>query len=256
MAKGKTKHNTRTPKARDSFHISREPVVPLAADNRRQNGDSAVGLPRFYGTPILFAIARDSRCIFAGWNIDWPLVFEKTMPLDRQVYLRLYRANGVEEKSVAVEPMRGMHYVSTSEPQGSYRVEIGYSQRADVWNSIATTNEIMMPPDGTTETADVDLVTIPFHISFQQLVESLGAANNTDLAIGILQFQKRALSSEDPTRLSSEEKRILRKLDVSLSYIEAAQRAFAKTDSEKLARRTGAFLSFKGSSPLRGFEGD
>jgi hypothetical protein len=256
MAKSKTKRNRRTPKARDSFQISREPIVRLAADNRRQNGDSSVGLPRSYGTPILFAIARDSRCIFAGWNIDWPSVFEKTMPVDRQVYLRLYRANGLEEKSVAVEPMAGMHYISTSEPQGSYRVEIGYYQPADVWNSIARTNEIMMPLHGITETADVDLVTIPFHISFQQLVDSLGAENNNDLATAISQFQKRALSSDERTLLNSEEKRILRKLDVPLSYIEAAQRAFDRADTEKLARRTGAFLALRCSSPLRGFEGD
>jgi hypothetical protein len=256
MAKSKTKRNRRTPKARDSFQISREPVVRLAADNRRQNGDSAVGLPCSYGTPILFAIARDSRCIFAGWNIDWPSVFEKTMPVDRQVYLRLYRADGLEEKSVAVEPMAGVHYVSTSEPQGFYRVEIGYYQPADVWNSIATTNEIMMAPHGTSETADVDLVTIPFHISFQQLVDSLGATDNTDLATAISQFQKRALSSEEPTRLSLEEKRTLCRIDVSLSYIEVAQRAFDKTDSEELARRTGAFLAVSCSSPFRGLEGD
>jgi len=256
MAKSKRKRNTRTLKAHEGFQISTQPVVCLPAGNRRQNGDSAVGLPRSYGTPILFAIARDSRCIFAGWNIDWPSVFEETMPVNRQIYLRLYRADGLEEKSVAVEPMAGMHYVSTSEPQGFYRVEIGYYQPADVWNSIATTNEIMMAPHGTTETADVDLVTIPFHISFQQLVDSLGATNNTDLATAISQFQKRALSSEEPTRLSLEEKRILRMLDVSLSYIEAAQCTFDKTDSRKLASRTGAFLAFSCSSPFRGFEGD
>ena len=257
MAKSKTKRNTRTLKAREGFQISKEPVVCLAADNRRQDGGGgAMGLPRVYGPPILFAIARDSRCIFASWNIDWPSVFEKMMPVDRQVYLRLYQANGPEEKTMAVEPMAGMHFVTTSEPPGSCRVEIGYYQPAGVWHSVAMSSEIVMPHDGITEIAAVDLVTIPFHISFQQLVDSLGAANNTDLATAISQFQKRALSSDERTRLSSEEKRILRKLDVSMSYIEAAQRAFEKTDSEKLARHNGAFLAFRCSSPLRGFEGD
>jgi hypothetical protein len=112
-----------------------------------------------------------------------------------------------------------------------------------------------MPPHGSTETADVDLVTIPFHLSFQQLVDLLGAANETELASVISHCQKGALSSEGRARLSPEEKRILRKLDVPLSDIAAARRAFDEIDSEKLERRTGALLAFGPSSPSGEFEG-
>ena len=256
MTETKRKRNTRTLNAREGFQVSKEPVVRLAADNRRQNIRAAVGLPLAYGPPILFAIARDSRCIFAGWNIDWVSVFEKTMPVDRQVYLRLYRADGLEEKAVAVEPMTGMHYVTISEPHGSYRLDIGYYQPADVWHSVAMSNEIVMPSHGITETADVDLVTIPFHLSFQQLVDSLRPSNNTALATVLSRFQKRALSSEERARLSAEDKRILGKLDVSLFHVEAARRAFDEADTEKLARRTRALPAFGPSSPSRGFEGN
>jgi hypothetical protein len=83
----------------------------------------------------------------------------------------------------------------------------------------------------------------------------LGPANDNELATVISQFQKRTLSSEERTRLSPEEKRILHKLDVSLSDIEAARRVFDEIDSEKLARRTGALLAFCSSSPSGGFEG-
>jgi len=177
------------------------------------------------------------------------------MPVDRQVHLRVYRADGLAEKSVAVEPMAGMHYVTTSKPHGSYRVEIGYYQPADVWHSVAMSNEIVMPPDAITESADMDLVTIPFHLSFQQLVDLLGPANDTELATVISQVQKRALSSEGRTRLSPEEKSILDKLGVSLPDIAAAWRAFDQADSEKLARR-GVFLGIRSTSPSRGFERD
>ena len=173
--------------------------------------------------------------------------------MDRQVYLRVYRAHGSEEKPVPVEPMAGMHYVATSEPHGSYRLDIGYYQPADLWHSVAMSNETVMPPHDIVQTADVDLVTIPFHLSFQQLLDSLGATNNTELATAISQFQKCALSSEERTRLSSEEKTILRKLGVSLSDIETARRAFDEANSKKLTRRTGAFLGFGASSPSRGF---
>jgi hypothetical protein len=253
MTETKRKRNTRTLNAREGFQISREPVVRFAADNRPKDSGNSMALPRAYGPPVLFAIARDSRCIFACWNIDWLSVFEKAMPVDRQVHLRVYRADGLEEKSVAVEPMAGMHYVRTSEPHGPYRVEIGYYRPAEVWHSVAMSNEIVMPPYSSTEIADVDLVAIPFHMSFQQLLESFGPANNTELATVISQFQKRTLSSKERTRLGTEEKRILRRLDVSLSDIAAARRAFDETDSEKLERRTGALLGFGASSPTRGF---
>jgi hypothetical protein len=254
MTETKRKRNTRTLKAREGFEISGEPVVRLAADNRPKDSGNSIALPRAYGPPVLFAIARDSRCIFAGWNIDWLSVFEKALPVDRQVHLRVYRADGLEEKGVAVEPMSGMHYVRTPERHGCYRVEIGYYHPAEVWHSVAMSREIVMPPHGITETEDVDLVTIPFHLSFQHLIDVLGPAKDNELATVMSQFQKRALSSEKRRRLSPEEKRILRKLDVSMSDIAAATRAFDQTDSGKLVRRAGALLAFGPSSPSRGFE--
>ena len=256
MTETKRKRNTRTLKAHEGFQISKEPVVRAAADDGLQNIGGGVGLPRAYGAPIFFAIARDPRCIFAGWNIDWLSVFEKTMPVDRQVYLRVYRAHGPEEKTVAIEPMAGMHYVTTSEPHGSYRLDIGYYRPVDIWHSVAMSNEAVMPPHGITETADVDLVTIPFHLSFQKLVDLLGPANDTELATVLSQFQKRALSSEERTQLSSEEKRILRRLNVSLPDIAAGRRAFDDADGEKLARRSGVFPGIWSTSLSRGFERD
>jgi hypothetical protein len=252
MAERKTKRNTRTSKAREVFQVSRKPVVHLAADARLKDAGYSPGVPRVYDPPILFAIARDSRTIFTSWNIDWVSVFEKAIPVDRQVHLRVYRADGLEEKSVAVEPMAGMHYVTRSEPHGSYRVEIGYYQPADIWHSVATSKEVVMPPSGITGTRDVDLVTIPFHLSFQQLLDFFGPANDTELAAVISQFQKRALSSEEQT-LSGGHKKILRKLHGSVSELAAEWRAYNDIDDEKLARRTRALLGFGSSSLFRGF---
>src|SRR2546430_13857853 len=148
-----------------------------------------------------------------------------------------------------------MHYLTTSGAHSSYRVEIGYYQPADAWHSIAMSPEIAMPPCGVSEATDVDLATIPFHVGFQQLLNLFRTATQTRLATVLSQFQKRALSGEERTRLSPEQKRILCKLDVSLSDIAAARRAFDEADSEKLASRTGALLGFGASSPNRGFAG-
>jgi hypothetical protein len=73
------------------------------------------------------------------------------------------------------------------------------------------------------------------------------------LATVLSQFQKRALGRERRKALSEDERKILRKLQVSLSEVAAGWRAFDKIDSETLARRTRAFLGFAGTSPSRGF---
>jgi len=165
----------------------------------------------------------------------------------------LYGADGLQEKTVAVEPMAAMHYVTTSGSHGSYRVEIGYYQPADVWHSIAISHEIAMPPTGVSETTDVDLATIPFHVAFQQLLNLFRRATETRLATVLSQFQKRALSRERRKALSGDERKILRKLQISLSEIAAGWRAFKEIDSEKLPGRTRTLHGFAGTSPSRGY---
>jgi len=240
----------------NSFRISGEPVV--CPDNERgkvvSEFDDIGGLPRVHGAPILFAIARDPRTIFTYWSIDWPAVFAKTVPVDRQAHLRVYCADGVEEESVAVEPMSGNCSVAVSRPSGSYHIEIGYYQPADVWNSIATSDEVTMPRDSFAGYGNVDPATIPFHLSFQRLLDLFGASKGGALAEMISQFQKRALSDGKRKQLSSEEREILRAMDLSLSEIAAARRSFIDTAGrETLRKRTDTLLGFGPASPSHAF---
>ena len=237
----------------DGFRVSSEAVVCPDNEQEKEFGEG-VGLPRVHGAPILFAIARDSRTIFTYWSIDWPAVFAKTVPVDRQAHLRVYRAGGVEEESVAVEPMSGNCSIAVSRPDGVYHVEIGYYQPADVWNSIATSNEVTMPRDSFADDGEVGLATIPFHLSFQRLLDLLGASKGDALAETISQFQKRALRNEERKQLTAEEREILRAMDLSLSEIAAARRAFIDhANTETFRKRTEALLGFTSTSPARGF---
>jgi hypothetical protein len=117
-------------------------------------------------------------------------------------------------------------------------------------------HEIVTPPDDVAETTDVDLATIPFHVCFQRLFDFFGPSNGTALSTVISQFQKRVLTREPAKALSGEEKKILRKLNASVSEIAAEWRVFNEIDGKKLARRTGALVGFGSTSPSRGFEGD
>jgi hypothetical protein len=239
-----------------AFRISRKPMVQIAAnDTGHVLNDGGDPIPE-QGVRLLFAIARDPQTIFASWTIDWPSLFGKILPVDRQVHLRLYGADGLEEKSVAVEPMAAMHCLTTSGRHTAYSIEIGYYQPADVWHSVATSQEVAMPPSAIAETVDLDLATIPLHVGFQQLLNLFGPSNGTALATVMSQFQKRVLSSERPKTLSGEEKTILRKLNASVPEIAAGWRAFGEIDGQKLVRRMRARVDFGSTSPSRRFEGE
>jgi len=254
MAKRKTKRNAGRLQARRGFKIRQGPMVDLAEDASLPDVDDRIVPNRVCGQPFLFAIARDPRTIFASWNINWRSVFEKAMPADRQVHLRVIDGQGVIEARVAVEPMCAMHYLTISGLHNSYRVEIGYFQPFDTWHSVATSGEVEMPPEGSVELADVDLATIPFHLSFQHLANLFGAANDTSVARLVSEFQKRVLTCDKPNEATQSDTQILRNLNLSLPEIATAERDFAKIDTEKLARRARAMLRFAATSPARGFE--
>src|SRR6059058_1327553 len=241
-------------KARQTFHISRKPVVSLAETEESHDLGNGLGLPRLHGSPRLLAIARDPWTIFAYWNVNWPSIFKNAAPVDRQVHLRVLCADGLEEKEAAVEPMAGMHYITMSQRHRACRIEIGYYQPADIWHSVAISNEIMIPPAETSAAEHVDLATIPFHLRFQQLIDLFGAANDDALATVISRFQARAVSGGKHERLSSEERKILQRTGIAQSQLADARRAFNQIDREKLKRRAEALLGAGSTSPSRAFE--
>jgi hypothetical protein len=253
MAKRKTKRNAGRLEARRGFKIRQGPVVHLAEEGPLPDVPDCMGLTRVCGQPFLFAIARDAHTIFATWNIDWRSVFGQAMPADRQVHLQVIGGDGVIETRVTVEPMSAMHYLTISGLYDSYRVEIGYFQPLDTWHPVATSDEVEMPPQRSVEPADVDLATIPFHLSFQQLANLFGAANDTSVARLVSEFQKRVLNSDKPNEVTRSDAQILRNLNLSLAEMAAADRDFKKIDTEKLARRARAMFRFAATSPVREF---
>jgi hypothetical protein len=240
----------------DGFRISNGPVIQSAEEAGTSTADfgDIAELLRSHGAPELFAIARDPRTIFTYWSVDWPRVFARTIPVDRQVHLRVYRGDGALEMRAAVEPMAGNSYLTVSQPRGVYRVEIGYYQPEDVWNSVAISDEVTMPADKVAKDADVDLATIPFHLNFRQLLRLFRLSNGAPLAETISRFQKRALHEEDRELMTSEEHKILRAMNLSPSEIAAARGAYFGSDKGETSRRKlEVVLGFGSSSPRGGF---
>jgi hypothetical protein len=102
-----------------------------------------------------------------------------------------------------------------------------------------------MPPQGSVKLGDVDLATIPFHLSFQQLTNMFGTPNDTSVSRSVSEFQKRVLSSDKPNETTPSDTQILGRLNLSLPEIAAAQRNFEKIDTEKLTRRARAMVSIR-----------
>ena len=229
--------------------------MPLAEDQESRDLSDGLEPTRFHGPPRLLAIARDPWTIFAYWYADWPTIFKNVAPVDRQVHLRVHSADGLEEKEAAVEPMAGMHYLTMSQRHRACRIEIGYYQPADVWNSVATSNAIMMSSAEVSENEQVDLATIPFHLSFQQLVDLFGV-NDEAVAAVISRFQTRAVSSARYEKLSSEERKILQRTGAALSALAEARHTFNQIDSEKVKRDAETLLKSGATSPSRGFRSD
>ena len=245
MTKRETKRNAGRSLAGSGFKIRQGPMTHLAQDTPLPDVHDRMGPAGVCRQPFLFAIARDARTIFASWNVNWRSVFEKTMPADRQVHLRVIGREDVIETRVAVQPMSAMHYVTISGLHNSYRVEIGYFQPLDTWHSVATSDEVEMPPQGSVELGDADLATIPFHLSFQQLANLFGATNNTSVASLVSEFQKRVLSRDKLNAAIPSDIQVLHSLNLSLPEIAAAERDFKKIDTEKLTRRARAMISIR-----------
>lgn len=239
----------------EGFRLSGGPVAYLSEDQESATDFAELSqLPRVFGQPILFAIPRDPRTLFTYWNIDWPGVFAKVEPVDRQVYLRVKRADGLEESESVIEPMLGSYYALVTQPRGTYHVEIGYYQPASEWRSIATSDEVVMPPESVSEKVDVDVVTVPYHLSFQRIVDLFRSSNDGALTESISQLQERATDEQE--LLSAEEQEILRAMNISVPDVAAARRAYLDSDNrETLRKKLEAILGFGSGSPRGGFGG-
>jgi hypothetical protein len=113
-----------------------------------------------------------------------------------------------------------------------------------------------MPPEGASENLDLHLATLPFHLSFQRLVDLFRASRGDALATILSRLQSRALTPEERALLTPEEWEILKAMDCSVAELETARRDFAPREDDSLLRkRSEAILGFGGTSPSGGFGG-
>jgi Domain of unknown function (DUF4912) len=227
------------------YKISGGPVTSSSLSRRQiETGDSE--LPLHYSKPLLVAIARDPQTMFVCWSVDWPAAFGNALPADRCAHVRL-RQNG-NEKSVAVEPMSGSCAVEELEPGQTYSVELGYYAPSETWNSVVIGNEVMMPFASDAGGQSVDVATVPFHLTFQRMLDAFRGIERGELAQTLADLQERANRSE----LSREESEVLRALDLSPDDL---QRSGVAREALQKSQGLPHATPFGGLSPSQGFGG-
>ncbi|MEP6603933.1 MAG: DUF4912 domain-containing protein [Spartobacteria bacterium] len=236
---------------RTGFRISDEPVARTAHEQENSGARSTSNT----NAPLLFAIPRDPRTVFVYWNLDWAEVFERHKPLDRHVYLRVVTADGGQESESTVEPLLGSFYAPVKNAGGVYHVELGYYGEGGAWQSVGTSDVVTMPAEAVSQNTAVDVATVPFHLSFQKMIDLLSESNGDPLAIALSRAQNRAVENED-VDLAPQDREAMRALDLSVDRSRAERESLAdRPNEEALRKRAEAILGFGSTSPARGFGG-
>jgi hypothetical protein len=246
-----------------AFVLSNRPIIPLELQEQSpldpsRDYEKLGELPRSYGRSVLFGIARDPHTLFAYWEIDWRGAFGNKPPADRKVHLRVISEDGTEETTVTVEPFAGNHCVAVSQARSAYRIELGYHEPANVWNSVATSDAIRTPPDDVSESASIDVATVPFHLSFQRMVDAFRASKyDGDALVEIVSRLQELADLPGDTALTKTDRELLRAIDWSLSETDAMQRSRLRKSKDVFAtrQRIESILGFGASSPGNGFGG-
>ncbi len=174
------------------FEISQEPFTPEGPhDAPDANAVPAPAyehlgeLPATYGTQSVYLVAYDPRRLFVYWDIDWA-----DAPGKKQV-LNVCRADGEVETQLEISAADPGRYVEVKRPGGTYYVELGSRARDGAWQSAASSARVTMPPEGLSGDTEPQFATLPFHLSFQRLLElidnAMGIGEDLTAAISRLQ---------------------------------------------------------------------
>jgi hypothetical protein len=236
-----------------NYSVSDRPVVsgkdkPTSAPNAE-----FTELPRSYGEPMIFAIARDPRTLFVYWDLDWPSIFAAGEPHARKVFLRIHDSDEGQEKEIEVEPMTGSCTVSVARPRATYHAELGYFHPENVWNSVATTLDVIMPPDAIAEESEIDVVSVPFHLSFQRIIDAFRGSKSDGEALTELvsRLQKRTTHDEASEPRNAAESELLSAIEPNISEM----LSWTNAGGASLEKRLQKILGFGSTSPAHGFGG-
>ena len=242
---------------------------PAAAAATREAFENLGDLPHGYDIDTIFLIAQEPHWLFTYWDIDI------AKHPGGAATLRYHTTEGMEGEIEVPFETRNW-YVPVQHAATDYYIEIGF-YRGKTWNPIARSISVTTPPDGMAISETFDYATIPFHLSFQRLLDNLekAAQSGEDLLAAVSRLQQDGdfsafggigfqdlLSADQTTLISallhSDLARDLSSGTLSASEVESRLRAFLEEHlgsaggaSEMLSSFTN-LSSFFGSSVFSG----
>lgn len=160
-------------------------VAPEAAIPREAFDDLG-DLPHGYDVDTIFLIAQEPHWLFTYWDIDI------ARHPGGAAYLRYHLADGTLEGEIEVPFETRNWYVSVKNAATDYYVEIGF-YRGKTWNLISRSVTVTTPPDGMATSEAFDYATVPFHLSFQRMLDQLENARQSgeDLLAAMARLQQK-----------------------------------------------------------------
>lgn len=175
------------------FQISEEPVIK-AEPREEPRAGTVADWTGSRNDDSLYILARDPASLFVYWTLDWAARFTAAGLGDVQhpVHLRVFRSDGTEETKLAIDPLVGFAFVSVESPETEYLCELG-CRDGDDWTPVARSNSAQTPAATLSDDLSAQFATLPFHLSFQRLIDLFGAAPKSDaVASSVADWQAKA----------------------------------------------------------------
>lgn len=191
------------------YQVSAEPVVPTRRVSGI-NGDSATVSAeswRAFAGDTLAVLPRDPKTLFVSWELEVSKHFAGA-GLDEKVLLRVLRADGTEEMTSEVDPLLGYAFAEVGAAGARYTCELGCLD-GSAWRTLVRSEAAETPADTLSEDEEAAFATLPFHLTFQRLIDIFRASSNSrkTLSESIANMQSKAhalraeMSADDWSRL-------------------------------------------------------
>jgi hypothetical protein len=179
--------------AENEFRIKPEPESDREGNGMNEPQPSAIDdlreLPAGYRE--MFLIARDPHWLFTYWDLDY-----SKFPASRKLFLEVFRENQLES-AIEINEIARNWYLPVAQANSSYHVVFGYKDEFGAWTEVAKSQPTRTPPESISAKWDAEFATVPFHLSFNFLLDVINAARTTGepLAEALARLQQAAVGS-------------------------------------------------------------